>query len=497
MKKAFILLMSLSAFLMLSSCREKEDPVELSAISIDLEELEMAVGQTQQLSVLTIPENATAQNIEWESDRPNIASVSETGLVKAHPFNEGKTVITARCGDKEAHCNVTVKVPVKMLNFGQYQSKSMAVGEVWEWQVVYYPVNATDRNNVVYENSDPSVAELKQDKSNTAKFTLTAKKFGNTVITAKCGGKEAEVLVCVDAIKATKITVSPGSITLDPRETKLLIAVVEPSDATNKNVVWASTDNKVATVEYGLVRARRPGNAKIIVNSGDVYAECRVTVTDNIPEGAVDLGLSVFWASCNLGKNGFCSSPEEAGSYYAWGETSTKSNYDWKTYKFRESGNTFMDVTFSKYNTGSTWGDVVDHIKVLQRGENPGEKVDDVARAKLGGTWRMPTVEEFQELIENCNCTWMTLGGKTGQKITSRIDGFTDQWIFLPAAGYMDGKNLTSDYNNTPGKQGKYWSSSLYVRKPYGAWNLLLYDGGTSIATSARFAGLLVRPVCE
>ena len=127
----------------------------------------------------------------------------------------------------------------------------------------------------------------------------------------------------------------------------------------------------------------------------------------------VDLGLSVKWATCNMG----ASSPEEYGDYYAWGETETKSTYDWNTYKWCKGS----ENTLTKYCTDSDYG-TVDNKTVL-------DPEDDVAHVKWGGNWRMPTDAEIEELRENCIWKWTTQNGKNGYKVTSKKNGNS---IFLP-----------------------------------------------------------------
>ncbi|MBQ7388829.1 MAG: hypothetical protein IJW01_05635, partial [Paludibacteraceae bacterium] len=135
---------------------------------------------------------------------------------------------------------------------------------------------------------------------------------------------------------------------------------------------------------------------------------------------AVDLGLSVKWATCNVG----ASTPEGYGNYYAWGETTTKSTYDWSTYKWCNGSY----KTLTKYCTSSTYG-TVDNKTVL-------ELADDAARVNWGGAWRMPTDAEWTELRENCEWTLTSDYNGTGVKgrvVTSKTNG---NHIFLPAAGY-------------------------------------------------------------
>ena len=194
----------------------------------------------------------------------------------------------------------------------------------------------------------------------------------------------------------------------------------------------------------------------------------------------VDLGLSVKWATCNVG----ASSPEEYGDYYAWGETETKSNYAWSTYKWCNDGRHNKQT---KYCTRSNYG-TVDDKTVL-------DPEDDVAHVKWGRSWRMPTDLEMAELRENCIWTWTTLEGKNGYKVTSKKNGNS---IFLPAAGCRSSYSIVD-----ADSYGYYWSSSLDTGSPYYAWsvyfNLDNVDWGYVVWSnnySSRFYGLSVRPVC-
>lgn len=184
----------------------------------------------------------------------------------------------------------------------------------------------------------------------------------------------------------------------------------------------------------------------------------------------VDLGLSVKWATMNVGAN----SPEDYGDYFAWGETSTKSTYEWSTYKYCNGSYN----TLTKYNTSSDYG-TVDNKTTL-------ELSDDAAQANWGGAWRMPTDAEMTELLEQCTWTWTTQNGVNGYKVTSKSNGNS---IFLPAAGYCLGSSLGSAGSNG----SSYWSSSLHTY-PNLAWGV----GFLNVCRSGnlRFSGRPVRPVC-
>ena len=186
----------------------------------------------------------------------------------------------------------------------------------------------------------------------------------------------------------------------------------------------------------------------------------------------VDLGLSVKWADRNVG----ASSPSDYGSYFAWGETSTKSDYSWDTYRWCKG----TEESMTKYCTNSKYG-TVDNRKVL-------ESSDDVARVKWGGSWRMPTKEEFKELCDKCIWTWTTQGGHDGYKVT----GPNGNSIFLPAAGHR----YDTDFYDR-GSDGYYWSATLYEYYSYRAYYLDFSSGGHGWNDYYRKNGLTVRPVTE
>lgn len=176
--------------------------------------------------------------------------------------------------------------------------------------------------------------------------------------------------------------------------------------------------------------------------------------TDNEIKGHeyVDLGLSVKWATCNVG----ASSPTEYGNYYAWGETETKKSYTEENYQ-----------TFDKS---------IENISGTQY---------DVAHKEWGGSWRMPTLEEISELVETCDWNWTREGGKYGYKVT----GPNGNSIFLAAGGYRQ------DTGYAEGEDGYYWSSTLFdYEEPY---VIEFSEYGFVVDGDARYNGFLVRPVSD
>ncbi len=188
---------------------------------------------------------------------------------------------------------------------------------------------------------------------------------------------------------------------------------------------------------------------------------------------AVDLGLSVKWATCNVGSY----TPEGYGEYYAWGETETKSDYSWDTYKWCNG----TDDIMTKYCTDEEYG-TVDNRTVLTSS-------DDVATVKWGKKWRMPTGGEMKELVEYCTWTWITQNGVKGMKVT----GPNGNSIFFPAAGLRDGTDF-----HYRGSCGYYWSASLGENFGYDACSLdITGAAGYWDEGDVRSDGFTVRPVTE
>lgn len=163
----------------------------------------------------------------------------------------------------------------------------------------------------------------------------------------------------------------------------------------------------------------------------------------NIVDGHeyVDLGISVNWATYNIGSN----KPEEYGDYFAWGETYSKSSYNKITYIFSGEKEGIEGLTdYTKYIGRRDKNVLGDSVLVLS---------DDVAHVQWGGRWRMPTKEEIQELVESCDWSFCKVNDVIGCWATSKING---NKIFFPLAGY-----IYDDVITNVGQSGKYWSSEL------------------------------------
>jgi len=193
----------------------------------------------------------------------------------------------------------------------------------------------------------------------------------------------------------------------------------------------------------------------------------------------VDLGLpsGTLWATCNVGAY----APEDPGDFFSWGETEPKNDYSWKNYKFCHVTNV---VLLTKYcdNSSNGYNGFTDNLISLLL-------EDDAARANWGDGWRMPTVEEWEELKNNTTYTWITHNGVNGLLFTAS----NGNSIFLPATGIFTGSS-----NDNEGNTGMYWSCSLSSGYPeysnvFDITNVIFISCGITVIDRGR--GLTVRAV--
>ena len=209
----------------------------------------------------------------------------------------------------------------------------------------------------------------------------------------------------------------------------------------------------------------RVDGTKVRFRLSDI-ASIDVNPTDDQPQadgeadghGYVDLGLpsGTLWATMNIGAN----SPEEYGDYFAWGETSPKDVFKWDNYQW-SNGTRFNKLI--KYCTNSSYGynGFVDDKTEL-------EPEDDAATANWGSQWCMPSAEQLDEIISQCNWQWTTMNGVNGYRVSKN-----GKSIFFPAAGYYFGDTLYST-----GNISYYWSRMVNASKSYQAYYLWFHSQG-------------------
>ena len=271
----------------------------------------------------------------------------------------------------------------------------------------------------------------------------------------------------------TALVISPSIISCGSNGTTqaINITVQDPLEGVNVSATPADSWIKInslsntsasVTVEKNLTANSRQSSIKF------TYGNLTGTVTvkqegNTVPDGFVDLGLTsgTLWATCNLGAN----AEQDLGNFYAWGETSTKSQYTWDNYKWGNKNN------LTKYNA-------TDKKSTL-------DSADDPAYQK-NSAWSMPTRAQFDELQSECDWQWVT-APVPGYKVKARSGG---SYIFLPAGGYKG-------YGWQDDPVGYYWSKNLYTSERKWAYLLGFTESSWFTDKMERCNGMLVRPVIK
>ena len=419
--------------------------------------------------LVILPESVSDKvTVEWSSSDPEIAIVSENGTVQT--LRMGDVTITAKAMDHTASVDLEVE-KVRIKEFTIPATFQVYVGSKAKFPITDVSPKGTPLYRFKWEADNdgkkPTYSEgnwyLKADEER--EYTLTASV--DDAEDAKCQVKFVKPSVSTLAFNPNAATIEEeGSLSL---KSNLQITPADGFKADTVKVTWSSNKESVATIDQnGKVQAIAAGKATITAKAGGKTATCSVTVTakpgsedPEKPEDPevpitpiengheyVDLGLSVMWATCNVG----ASAPEYWGDHFAYGETATKKEFTYDNYTFNNQGLYTLPIS------------------------------NDAARANWGGKWRMPTMDECKELINNC--TWKyEAAGWGGYTITSNINGKS---IFLPFTGRYDQYGL--DYTD----EGFYWTSTSSY---YAGHYMKCEKSRCYISGDNDFYGRAVRPV--
>ena len=542
--------------------------IPVTGVSLDRTSLSMTEGDTQTLTAIVTPSNASDKSIAWSSSNTSVATVSSTGVVTAKTAGSATITVTTNDGGKKATCTVTVYAKQIYITHivADKQALTLDVGEDATLKTTIYPAKATNKQ-LVWKSTDNSIVSVDNSGRVTALKAGTATVYaspadgggialgtsividgvGNLYLDGFHSGLNVErydipiiakgenmklwfdgvdtncavnnlypavvtigsnrhweingrdtgldcighqgpnkpycnVTVQPKTIAVSGVSLDKTSLSMIVGDTQLLTASVTPENATDKSVVWSSSNTNVATVSSsGLVTAKMVGAAVITVSTKDgaKTATCSISVGYAIPV-AIDLGLSVKWASFNIG----AAKPEDTGYYYPWGETEPVAFnygefffYTLDSYKWYNSS----DRTLTKYCPIANYGHngYTDNKTILDQN-------DDAAYVNLGTTWRMPTNEEFAQLKNKCTWRWTSANGVSGYSVT----GPNGNSIFLPAAGF----GTMMEFRNG-GTQGYYWSSSLRTDYPYYAYSFSFGSSSYDNESRDRSSILPIRPV--
>ena len=349
---------------------------------------------------------------------------------------------------KEPYSSVLVKFANE---FREHEMPDMAPGERFPYAAICVNLEgdggevAAAKRTLSVEMGMAKVQERVTDKDNMLLFLVSS---SAARVSLTCGDGCSKVRI-LDLPCLESNAVYSGSVHFVPyREEK-----------TEEKVDREQLKQELLAELAGMLKEQSNVGGNQLVSSQDALSALSKEVEmlqSNMHNGHeyVDLGLSVKWATCNVG----ATRPEDAGDYFAWGETQPKSKYSGSNYSYKAKPTTLP-------------------------------LSDDAAHANWGGNWRMPTDAELIKLREQCTWTWTTQNGVKGYKVTSKSNGNS---IFLPAAGYRSDSSLYG-----VGNDGCYWSSSLNTGFPNYAFDLYFYSNYVNCSSSNQYSGFSVRPVCE
>jgi len=255
-----------------------KDAVSVTGVSLNKTSLSLKVNESATLTTTIKPSNATNKNVTWSSSNPDIVSVSASGKVTAKSAGTATITVTTKDGSYKATCKVTVtSVKVTGVSLNK-TSLSLKVNETSTLTATVNPSNATNKN-VTWSSDNASIVTVDSNGKVTAKSAGTA----TITVTTKDGSKTATCKITVTNVEVTGVSLNKGSLSLYVDGTDTLTATVNPSNATNKDVTWSSSDNNVATVDQnGKVIAKGVGTVTITVTTkdGNKTATCEVTVSE-------------------------------------------------------------------------------------------------------------------------------------------------------------------------------------------------------------------------
>ena len=403
-------------------------------ITITPDWVELKVGETVVLTADAEPQGDW--DITWICDG-DVVTVDQEGRVTAE--KEGQTVVTAfvaltpndvpspndpNIGRAVIHVS-PADIPLEGIEIataeGQGENLEIVIGETLQLVASATPEGAYFDQDPQWSSTDTQVATVD------GTGLVSAVGVGNCEIVCEVGDISSRIPVAVLGIPVTAVVIAgdaAGELAIG--ESIQLTATYEPANATDAVIEWESSDPAVATVDQtGLVTAVAAGTAIITATAGGQSATFTLTVPEPAVQevmwcDAVDMGVSVKWASANLGAQAITAD----GNRYAWGETEPKENYDYSTYKHT-----------NKYNSS-------DGLTVIQ-------PEDDAATVNLGEGWSTPNKAQWVELIQNCRVIETTVGGVMGELFISKVNG---NQIFMPRTMYQ--------YGTAPNNQYSYYMTS-------------------------------------
>ena len=272
-KNLLFVILSLMTILMGFTSCSGDDDVAVTGIRLDKTELTLLKGESSKLTATVFPENATDPTVKWNSANPSVATVDGNGNVTAVAAGATTITVTSADGKFTATCTVNVNVNVSSLTLSD-TSITLEKGSSKKLSVTVSPVDATDKS-VTWSSGDTNIATVDETGN------VTAVNGGSMVITVKSiDGKVTATCAVNVTVAVQSISLGKDELTLIKGQTTTLSATIVPSDATTKDVTWATSNEGIATVDNGNIKAVGVGTATISVTTSDggKVASCTVTV---------------------------------------------------------------------------------------------------------------------------------------------------------------------------------------------------------------------------
>lgn len=457
MKRIGIIAMALAFFVVLTQCK-KEQPTPANEGETVAISLEIKSNANTRIDVNTV----TGEVTYGSGDKVYVASGGKyVGTLTHNGTNFGGTITNPTVGEPLHFYFLGNVEPEETLTVGYTTSCSVSISD----QTQHMPVIEYAPSNETYDSGTTTFTAMLLNKCALVKFNVTTASDAPTCITGF--NNKVSISFLENSFDYSKE--GSGIIKLGAGSGEKY-AILLPQEALEAGEVGSAYSEDIT---FKGTRGAVPALAENVYLTSGIGV--LVATAFDFDDAYVDLGLpsGLLWATCNVGTN----LPERYGVYFAWGETQMRDYYDWSTYQY--CNGSFNTLT--KYCNNSSYGynGFTDDLTTLL-------PEDDAATANWGNGWRMPTKEEWEELMNNTTVTWTQLNGKNGRLFTAS----NGNSLFLPAAGYK----LFNP--NGSGSYGYYWSSSLNMDSPSDAWFFIfdsdeygMYEG------DGRHYGQFVRAV--
>ena len=451
MQRICIIVAAMALVLGLSQCK-KEQPMPANEGESVAISLEIKGNENTKVNV-----NTVTGEVAYESgDKIYVVSGGKyVGTLTHNGSNFGGTITNPTVGEPLHFYFLGNVEPEQTLTAGSTTSCSVSISD----QTQCLPVIEYAPSNETYDSGATTFTAMLLNKCALVKFNVTTVSEAATCITGfnnmvSINFSENSFSYGKEGAGIIKLAAGSGE----------KYAILLPQDALETGDVGSAYS---ADITFKGTRGAVPVLAENVYLTSGIGVYVATAIDFNYP--CVDLGLpsGLLWATCNVG----ATTPEGYGDYFAWGETQPKNYYGWENYLYYEGGE-YPSITCTKYD--------YDGLSTLL-------SEDDAATAQWGTNWRMPTTEEWQELLNNTTGEWTTQNGVNGMLFTA-LNGNS---LFLPAAGHYYYDDFSDD--------NYYWSSSLdyYWHCLAGAYDFYIFNDSFNfeVYRQARCSGCPVRPV--